>query len=281
MKNALIWIAASLMVLGAVLFTVAMFMIDFDFSKLNSSKYTTKTYEFPNETFEHIDINSITSDIEFRKSDDGHCRVVCYEREKISHEVFIENGILIISENDTRTWVDQISVFNFQTPTITIYLPSETYHQLKVENTTGDIRLNGSWNFNGIKLTTTTGDIYVTGVTATETVFVHVTTGNIQLENVTCNQLSTEGSTGDIVLTNVFAQSIRAKQTTGDITLKNCDADALNLHATTGDITATLKTEKTVIATSTTGDVNVPSNTTGGRCDVSTTTGDINIRFKN
>lgn len=281
MKKALIWIAASLMMLGMTLFTVVLFMVNFDFTKLNNMKYTTNTYEFSEEPFGHIDINTITSDIEFRKSDDGNCRVVCYESQKLRHEVTIQDNTLTISEKDTRTWTDHITVFNFNSPSITIYLPLDTYEKLNIDNTTGDIHLSGNWNFSEIKLATTTGDVYVNGIATTGDVSVHVSTGKIKLENITCKNLTTDGSTGDTTITDVFAESMRMKRTTGDITLESCDAGTLYLRATTGDITATLKTDKTVIASATTGDVNVPHNTTGGRCEVSTTTGDIHIRIKN
>ena len=86
--------------------------------------------------------------------------------------------------------------------------------------------------------------------------------------------------TGDIDLKNVIASKINISATTGDISLYQCDADELYLKATTGDITGSLLSDKVFVAKSTTGDIDLPQSTTGGKCEIKVTTGDINIEIK-
>ena len=46
---------------------------------------------------------------------------------------------------------------------------------------------------------------------------------------------------------------------------------------TTGDVTGTLLTEKTFSTDTSTGDVSVPNPSSGGKCEIKTSTGDITI----
>lgn len=277
MKKIIIWIAAGLMFLGIALFLGLGFYTSFDFTRLDSVKYITNTYDITDQ-FHSIDIDTVTADIEFRRSEDGQCRVVCYEREKMTHEVSVSNGVLEIAVNDSRSWFDHITVFNFETPVVTVYLPEGDYQSLKIDNTTGDLKLSGKWAVDELSLETTTGDISVTDISCKGDVFVHVTTGDIRLEDMTCKSLNAEGSTGDAVFTNVIAvAAMRVHRTTGDISLEKCDAEEIYINATTGDVTGTLLTSKVISAKATTGNVDVPKLTSGGRCEITTTTGDIRI----
>ena len=277
MKKIIIWIAAGLMFLGISLFLGLGFYTNFDFTRLDSVKYITNTNDITDQ-FHSIDIDTVTADIEFRRAEDGQCRVVCYEREKMNHEVSVSNGVLEITVNDSRSWFDHITVFNFETPIVTVYLPERDYQSLKIDNTTGDLKLSGKWTVDELSLETTTGDISVTDISCKSDVFVHVTTGDIRLEDMTCKSLNAEGSTGDAVFTNVIAAAaMRVHRTTGDILLEKCDAEEIYINATTGDVTGTLLTSKVISAKATTGNVDVPKLTSGGRCEITTTTGDIRI----
>ena len=48
----------------------------------------------------------------------------------------------------------------------------------------------------------------------------------------------------------------------------------------TGDVKGSLLSEKIFIPTTDTGDVDVPKTVTGGRCEITTDTGDIKITVK-
>lgn len=50
------------------------------------------------------------------------------------------------------------------------------------------------------------------------------------------------------------------------------------MQTDTGDITGTLLTEKVFAAKADTGDVDVPKTATGGKCEIITNTGDIQIK---
>ena len=67
---------------------------------------------------------------------------------------------------------------------------------------------------------------------------------------------------------------------TGDIDLEDCDADEIFIVTDTGDVKGTLLSEKVFITKTDTGDVNVPNSISGGRCEITTDTGDINISLR-
>ena len=280
MKKALIWIAASLMVMGIVLFAVAMYLVDFDFTKVSNVKYQTNTYEFSVREFNKLDLDTITADVEFRKSEDDICRIVCFEHEKMLHDVYIKDHALMVSVEDTRSWFEHITIFNYKVPTVTVYLPEGEYNALKIENTTGDVKISGNWNFSSIDLNTTTGDIDVSGVTCQGDMFAKVTTGKTTLKNLVCKNLTANGTTGDLMLNNVLvSDTMRAKCSTGDIKFDGCDAGEVYIKCTTGDVTGTFLTPKVIFANSTTGKVDVPKYTTGGRCEIDVTTGSIRVKI--
>ena len=65
-KATKIWLAAAagLILSGIITFAVAIIALEFDFSKLSTEKYVTKTYS-PEGTFEEIIVDTNLSDIDF------------------------------------------------------------------------------------------------------------------------------------------------------------------------------------------------------------------------
>ena len=279
MKKVMIWLGAGLITLGVALFLAVSIFLNFDYTRLQSMKYTTNSYEITQQ-FHSVDLDTITADIKFLPSEDGKCRVICFEREKVSHDVSVKDGTLVISAVDNRNWLDHLSIINLETPTVTVYLPEDQYQALKVKNTTGDVKVCGKIELGTLSVETTTGDVCAEGMICKGDLLVHVTTGDTYFENITCKNLNVNGSTGKTALKNVIAfGDFRIHRTTGDIKLDQCDANNLYIDATTGSVKGTLLTPKVIFAKSTTGDVDVPKYTTGGRCEIDTTTGDICINI--
>ena len=86
------------------------------------------------------------------------------------------------------------------------------------------------------------------------------------------------GNTGDIVLDNVITEEkLSLERSTGDVRFESCDAAEIFVKTDTGDVTGTLLTDKVFLAQSNTGELAVPNSVVGGRCEISTNTGDIKI----
>ena len=88
------------------------------------------------------------------------------------------------------------------------------------------------------------------------------------------------GDTGDVNMTNLIAtRKITIERSTGDISFDRCDASELEVKTSTGDVIGTLLTEKVFITRSSSGKIDVPETITGGKCKVTTSTGDIKIKI--
>ena len=94
-RSTVIWIviAAALVVAGAAIAVGSMFALGWDFTKLNTGKTETKTFDV-SEKFYDISVNTPAEDIVFARSDDGGCKVVCTEKKGARHSVKVKHGRL-------------------------------------------------------------------------------------------------------------------------------------------------------------------------------------------
>lgn len=306
--------AASLAVAGLILFVGSMVAYDWDFTNLGTVKYETNTYEVSG-SFDRITIDVDTTKIEFAPSHDGRCSVVCLEAENVRHSAAVQNGTLAIDTVDTRKWYDHIGIF-LGSPKITVFLPQNEYASLFIETDTGDIAIPKDFAFeeltikgdtadvecsasvsNVMEIKLSTGDIRVDGASAgrirliTKTGGIHVKsvvsegnidietdTGDVKLTDTTCADLTAESDTGTISLKNVVAAgNFSIESDTGDVRFENSDAAQISVKTDTGDVTGTLLSDKVFITGTSTGHVSVPKTVTGGKCEITTSTGDIGI----
>lgn len=309
-------IAASLVVTGCLIFGGVMMLLKWDFLKLSTDRYVKNVYRV-DEPFTNITIDADTADLTFAVSKDGKCRVESVEREDARNEVTVLRDTLRV-KHISGPWYKQIG-FNFQTPKITVYLPQTEYTALKIQQSTGDVKLPENMRFSEVDITVSTGDVEIgaavqerlsvetstgdieleellagdvdltvtTGHVTIEEVKckgnlnIQVSTGKAKLEDVTCKNLTTNGSTGDITLDSVFAEEkFTITRTTGDVKFEGADAGGILVQTDTGDVTGTFLTGKYYHIHSDTGKVDVPANTRGARCEIHTSTGNIKLRIQ-
>lgn len=296
------------------MFAAVMSEYKWDFSKLSTGKYETNTYEI-SEEFSNLSMNTDTADIIFALSDDGKCRVECYEEEKAKHSVAVQENTLVIKMIDEKSWYDYIGI-NFGSPKITVYLPKAEYTSLFINGSTGDIEIPKNFKFEGVDISLSTGDvnffasaskliiiktstgnicventsagtldlsastgrITVSNVICGGDANINVSTGRTNLNNIECKNLTSSGDTGNISLNNVIAaEKFSIKRNTGDVRFDGSDAAEILVETDTGDVTGTFLSEKTFFVETDTGSVDVPESITGGRCEITTNTGDIEL----
>ena len=306
--------AAVLVALGLIIFAVGMTACGWNFSKLGTVTYVTNTYEVDDD-FDKISIDVDTTEIAFVPAGDETCRIVCYEEEKVKHSATVHDGTLVIDTLDTRTWNDYIGI-SLEIPKMTVYLPQEEYVSLFIETATGDISIPQDFAFQTIKIegdtcdvecfasvsdvmevelstgalyvdtisagrlniTTSTGDIQVNSATVNGNIDIKTDTGTVKLTDVSCTDFSAESSTGMIALQNVVAEgTLSAESDTGDVRLEESDAAQISVRTDTGAVTGTLLSEKVFITETDTGRIDVPKSTSGGKCEITTETGDIKV----
>ena len=307
-----------LVVVGVLLLGAAFVMSGFDLSGLDTAAYETKTYAV-SEAVTTLEIQTDEADIALRPSDDGTLRVDCVARQKVDYTVLAEQGTLRVTAVDRRAWYDHLSLFSVRSQSVTVYLPNDSYEALTVRTDTGDVSVPDDFSFGTaeiaagtgeidfeasverglcirtstgdirlvgvragqIELSATTGDIVANNVDCTGTLSVILSTGELSLTDVSCAALVSSGSTGEAKLKNVIAlERFEIERDTGDVRFERCDAGQITVKTSTGDVSGTLRTEKVFITKSSTGDIRVPDTVSGGRCEITTSTGDIRIELE-
>lgn len=286
------------------------------FSSLFSQKFSTRTI-LVEQDFSNIRMETDISNVRFLLTDDEACTIVCQEDPNLPFSAAVEDGTLTIEEHDNRKWFHHIGI-HWRTPAVEVYLPKADYGALFSDGSTGDLQIPEGLSFESAQIETTTGDVNFCAQVAQQ-LSVHCDTGDISLSAIEANSLdlkTTTGDiriqslqvqdalristdTGDIQITDVTCQSLNAKSTTGEQTYKGVaaagearmesdtgnieldgfDAATVSAETTTGDITGTILSEKIFLAQTVTGDVEVPRSTQGGTCELTSTTGDIEISY--
>ena len=266
----------SLVASSSLFFLITLAIMILTMAACSSRHYQTNIHEI-NAEFNHISIKTDTADIIFLPSDDETCRVVCYEDERKSHCVEVQDGTLSVNVADNKKWYDYIGV-NIDSPKITVYLPDAEYSSLVTEASTGDIEMSTDFEFKSIDISLSTGKVTVSDITCEGDITIGVSTGDVYLTDIVCKNLISTGSTGDISLKNVIcAEKISVERDTGDVTFEGSDAAELSIKTDTGSVKGSLLTDKIFIAKSDTGRIDVPSSVTGGKCEITTDTGNIKI----
>ena len=272
-----IWliIAACLVLVGGLIFAGVMTMLNWNFTNLSTSKYETNTYEIT-ESFTDILLSTTTAHIEFLPSETEKASVICKEHTNERHAVSVIDGVLRAEVNSTKKWYEYIGI-NFGSPKITVYLPQNEYNSLIVKGSTGNVELCEKLTFKNIDVGINTGDILIKNVSA-ESIAITVSTGKTTLSDVNCKTLTSTGGTGSLYLKNTIAsERFALKRSTGDINLDKCDAADIVITCSTGDVKGSLLSEKVFVANADTGKVDVPKTISGGKCEITTSTGDIKI----
>ena len=310
-------IAAFLILAGCMIFGGVMTVLQWDFTKLSTNKFEQNTHSI-SEPFHNISVKTDTAKLKFAPAQDGICKVECYEEQKAKHAVTVEEDTLVIEVANKKAWYDYIGI-HFGSPKITVYLPKTEYTALTVTESTGDMEIPKDFQFESatlslrtgdvrfsasasgqVKIQTSTGEICVENNTvgaldlATTTggivlsrancegdISLRVSTGKTKLTDIVCKNLTSDGSTGDIALKNVVGTGkFSINRGTGDVKFDNADAAEISVETDTGDVEGSLLTNKVFIARTDTGRVTVPNTVTGGKCEITTNTGDITLTVK-
>ena len=221
------------------------------------------TVYLPKTEYETLSIISNTGDIEAAKDFSfGNAEIVTNTGD-VSFSAAVKNQLEITS--DTGDIIAQ-------------GLSPQT---LRLKTDTGSIAASSLKIHEDVQIVTDTGNITVSSLEIHEDIQIGTDTGKVEISDAECANFFAESDTGDIMMENVIVSGeVRMESRTGDIRLLACDADTLSIETDTGDVSGTLLTEKVYITQTDTGDIDVPKTIKGGRCEVTTDTGDITFQGK-
>lgn len=311
--------AAALVLIGCVLFAGVAALLKWDFTKLATVQYETNTHEISeafdcisinSDTADIEFVLSESGNCEVVCFDEENLRhSVSVEDGTLTIE--------LIDARSGFDYVRHIGI-NVGSSRITVYLPKTEYASLLIRESTGYIEMPEDFSFKDVDislstgdvdfgasasgllkirtstgqihaqnlsageldLTASTGNVTVSGVSCEGDVRVHVTTGKVNLTDLACKNVITSGNTGDIFMKNVLAsETFSIERSTGDVAFDACDAAEIFVTTDTGDVSGTLLSDKVFLTRTDTGDVDVPKTISGGRCEITTDTGDIRLRL--
>lgn len=221
-KTTKVWlmIAASLMLAGCI------------FAKLLMVKYETNTYEV-GKAFSDISISTDTADIIFALSDDGKCKVECYEKQNAKHSVTVENDVLVVRIN--KSWYDYIG-YDFGWSKITVYLPKTEYNALFINESTGNVEIPKDYLFENVDISLSTGDVNFFA-SVSKLVKIKASTGNICVENISAGALDLSVTTGEVTVSGVTCRDdITVDVVTGSAYLTDSSCRSVISSVITGNI---------------------------------------------
>lgn len=298
-KKILITVAVILIAVGIICGFCGIYSLGFNFNEISTSDFVTHTYTVEDD-FTNIIIEDAASNINFYKSNDDKCRVLCDEREKVTHTVVSENNTLTVRVKDERNWFERINIgFFVADMRVSVYLPKNKYDSLNAASMSGDIDVANEFTFDNAKvgsisgdisvkadvkqelnISSTSGDVIINNISATECINASSVSGEIDLSNVKGKEIFANTISGGVMLADTVAsQKLKANSTSGEIDLKRCDAKNIVLDTVSGEISGTLLSNKQFITETTSGTVNVPQSVSNEECRITTVSGDIYIEI--
>lgn len=214
----------------------------------------------PGDTYDQLTVRASTSDL------------------KIPQDFTFESVNIATDTGDATLNCQVDGQINIATATGSIHLDTVTCHSISVSTDTGFTRIENAQVAQMLTAISTTGSKNLTDVKC-GSLKIESTTGDNTLRNMTvAGNTKLESDTGDWELENVTVSGDAwLDSSTGDWELNGFDAANITIRTDTGDVEGTLLSDKIFFADSDTGDVEVPRTTSGGTCEITTSTGDIEI----
>ena len=238
-KIALISIGA-----GALLCILSFLLVGGRWTGYNSkgNEYARKEYE-SGTGIDKIKIDETANSVILQSADTDTVLIEYYENpDKPSYEIEEKDGELKFEKNDRSSF--KLFNIDFSKKDVTVTIPEDYKGKLDIELTAGEIEAT-SITASDIKIDNTTGSIKLDNVSSAGDIDVDNTTGEIVFTNLKSGgDIKLENTTGSIegsIVGKESDYSIKADISTGDCNLSDSKGGSknLNVEATTGNIEIT------------------------------------------
>ena len=234
LRFAIICVAA-----GLLISFVALASLDFNFFEMGTMEPVTSIY-MPKDTFTNIMVRAAGSDVRLLPSEDGACKVLCNETDKITHTVEVESGTLTIRSIDNRKWYEHIGlIWNSWSPIeVIIYLPDHVYEDLYIRTASGNVEVPNDLSFVQAEVDGTSGDICFTA-NVERKLLLKAVSGDIQVGGTNPETLTVESTSGEITVDSVRVNTMfSCKTISGRQKLSNMTCQNATVYSTSGSVIA-------------------------------------------
>lgn len=228
-------------------------MPDFGGEAFGAQNCVTTTFDIT-ESFSNISVDTSAAEIILAPSQDGQCRVVCYDSERVEYTAEVKNDTLTVVGKTQPGFTIGISFT--ERISVTLYLPRSEYNSLKLESTSGGITVPAGFSVVSAELKSTSGSVEcfanlsesltveatsgrVTVGNASGNVEVSSTSGSVNLSDMDADTISVSATSGKASVSGVTAERVEVKNSSGGIALENVSADEVILEGTSGSISVT------------------------------------------
>ena len=212
----------------------------------------------------NINVKTNVADVIVEEKDINNIKVELYSEKEAEHEITeSSDSVNIVLKQKVKV---QFGLFN-KSPSVVVYVPNNFNKNIKVNATTGDVKIGNLPNSN-LYVKATTGDIKAKKINNAD---IKVTTGDIKIDDM--NNLKSETRTGDYKINS--AKKISVVTNTGDIKVLN-SVDEFDATTNTGDIKIG-DVNYSINAVTNTGDIKINKATILVNSKIKTGTGDVRI----
>ncbi len=273
-------ISAVLFVSGLTLSIISACMLNFDFSKLDTTVYEDKTSTI-DVSFDAIDVATVSDDIVFDISPDNSCKIEYTETDKITYSIGVSDNTLKIGYDDKSYNIIGLNFFNIKNDSkMIIHIPAKTYTSLKADSVSGNINTDavfGKAGFEKSKLHTISGDIQ--SKLSSGSAEYSSTSGDINAEGEYYSDISISTVSGDIKLNEFDTGTLDVHTTSGDVSINNIKIVEGKIETVSGDIEGSLNGRYDITTDTVSGDIKVNSSVNAKRkLSLKTVSGDMIIR---
>lgn len=214
-----------------MLFILIFFSIVFLNAKFSKRELSETTIDIN----KSLNIETISANINVWVKDDIDDVIVKYSTK--------ENGSLEVDENKNSVDIKEKtkkSLFFFyfknESPTLSIYLPSNYSQDLSLKSISGKIESYNNLNLNNLEINTTSGDLYFLDIKTNNELSIKTLSGAIKLENVTSNEIDFSSTSGEIETYTLKSNNIDISNISGEIYVDKIYADNINVSVTSSDV---------------------------------------------
>lgn len=248
------------------------------YERIFNSRTPSLTVYLPKSEFSSLTIDESTGNITAASFDFGNVDIKL-STGNVKLENITANQIQIESSTGdiNLNTVDCDKDLRIEVSTGDVHLKSIKCNNLTSAGDTGNITIEDITAKNA-SIERSTGKINVTEANINGNLSFEVSTGKCEITDVRCSNLISEGDTGNIIITDVIAEGkFDIERSTGYVKFDSSDAAEIFVETDTGNVTGSLLTEKVFIVRTDTGKIDVPKTVTGGRCEITTDTGNVTI----
>ena len=151
--------------------------------------------------------------------------------------------------------------------------------RLDADTSSGNIVMTSCSFAGDAKISCTSGNITVKDSEFTALI-TETSSGDLKMSGVNVSgDLSSQSSSGEMDFKSTYAGSFNAVSSSGDITFERFDSKKMNIETTSGEVEGTLISDKLFNVRTNSGDVDTPSPRGEEECNISTSSGDVELRI--